>query len=156
MSCRIRCYTLFDITKTGITNRKNFSNDSDVDMLAWQKARNKQCNFDTILQLISLRSQPEDITEPVLNSIKFSEFNNFGFLFEQSTEEEQNCWNFDFTITHQKVFDDGITELGLLYNDCDTVPMIPVDTAWNKLQPFLDTSIELRNIYFEVISNEDE
>jgi hypothetical protein len=154
MSCKIRCYTLFDITKTGITNRKNVSINA-VDPMHWQRARNQQCNFDTILQLISLRSQPEDITDPKLLKIQFKEFDKFGFLFENETSDDTyNCWSFDFSISHQSVFDDGISELGCLYVDCDSVPMILIGTEWNKLPAFLDTSIELRNIYFEVISNE--
>jgi len=121
----------------------------------WQRARNQQCNFDTILQLISLRSQPEDITDPKLLKIQFKEFDKFGFLFENETSDDTyNCWSFDFSISHQSVFDDGISELGCLYVDCDSVPMILIGTEWNKLPAFLDTSIELRNIYFEVISNE--
>lgn len=154
MSCKIRCYTLFDITKTGITNRKNVSANA-VDPMQWQRARNQQCNFDTILQLISLRSQPEEITDPKLVKIRFKEFDNFGFLFENEIiEDTYNCWSFEFTISHQSVFDDGISELGCLYVDCDSVPMILIGTEWNKLPAFLDTSVELRNIYFEVISNE--
>ena len=61
---------------------------------------------------------------------------------------------FDFEIQHPSVFDDGITELGSLYSDCDGVPMIQTDTAWSKLPGFLDTSEELRNIYFKVVNNE--
>jgi len=41
--------------------------------------------------------------------------------------------------------------LGGLYSDCEGVPMIKVGTEWDKLPNFLDTSPELRNIYFEVI-----
>jgi len=78
MSLKIRCYTLFDISKTGVTNRRN-SNNPDP---KWQKQRNTQCNFDTILQVASLRSQPENITDPVESLVTFSEFDKFGFLFE--------------------------------------------------------------------------
>jgi len=148
MSLTIRCYTLFDITKTGITNRRNNSNPDPK----WQKQRNTQVNFDTILQIISLRSQPEDITDPMKSKIKFNEFDKFGFLFENDTEPKP-CWSFNFTVNFDSVFDDGINDFGYLYQDCDGVPMIITDTQWNKLPQFLDTSPELKNIHFEVFTN---
>ena len=84
----------------------------------------------------------------------FDEFTNFGFLFQHQEDENYDCWTFDFNIQHTSVFNDGINELGALYSDCDTVPMIKTDTAWNKLPAFLDTSDELKNIYFKVVKYE--
>jgi hypothetical protein len=147
---KIRCYTLFDITQTGVTNRRNNTKTSQ-----WEKDRNTQCNFDTIVQVISLRSQPENITSPEQSIIIFDETNEFGFLFEQE-EEAHSYWHFDFDINYQGAYDDGINEFGHLYSDCDGVPMIKVGTEWDKLPEFLDSSVELRNIYFEVIPNETE
>jgi hypothetical protein len=83
--------------------------------------------------------------------IRFDEFGDFGFLFEQRENEIYNCWSFDFEIQHASVFNDGINELGALYSDCDNVPMIKTDTSWSELPSFLDTSAELRNIYFKVV-----
>ena len=149
MSFTIRCYTLFDITQTGVANRHRPAEEEEL--VSWLYRRNTQCNFDTVLQAISLRSQPEIINKPEKIKIRFDEFINFGFLFEQQEDETYNCWSFDFSIQHPSVFNDGITELGALYSDCDTVPMIKCGTEWNKLPSFLDTSPELRNIYFEVV-----
>jgi hypothetical protein len=153
MSFKVSCYTLFDITQTGVINRSRPGPEDEPDV--WLHKRNTQCNFDTILQVISLRSQPEEIGIPKLIKIKFNEFDNFGFLFSQEPDEEYNCWTFDFTIHHPSVFYDGITELGHLYADCDQVPMIKTNTTWDKLPAFLDSTDELRNIYFKVIENED-
>lgn len=150
MTLKIRCHTLFDITRTGVTNRRNSINPDPQ----WQQQRNMQCNFDTILQVASLRSQPENITDPIESFITFSEFDKFGFLFETEVEP-QSCWTFEFTVNFHSVFDDGINEFGCLYADCDGVPMIIIGTEWKKLPTFLDSSTELRNIYFEVISNEN-
>lgn len=144
----ITCYTLFDITQTGVLNRHR---PTDQDNKEWIYKRNTQCNFDTILQSINLRSQPEIARIPKKMSIKFSEFNNFGYLYED--EEEVNCWSFDFTVSHGSVFNDGISELGALYTDCQDVPMIKCGTEWDKLSNTLDTTEELRNIYFEVVSH---
>jgi hypothetical protein len=150
MSFIVTCYTLFDITYTGVLNRHKPNVDEDLNN--WTYKRNTQCNLDTIVQSISLRSQPENITKPVKTTVKFDKSSEFGFLFPE--DEEHNCWSFSFEIMHPRVFDDGKHELGALYNDCDGVPMIKCGTEWVKLPEFLDTSSELRNIYFKVVNNE--
>lgn len=152
MSFKISCYTLFDITSTGVLNRSK--PDPDLDYNDWLLKRNTQCNFDTILQAISLRSQPEIVKNPELIKIKFDDQYEFGFLFEQQDNEEYNCWTFEFEIQHLSVFDTGISELGALYDDCDSIPMIKVGTEWEKLPEFLDTSDELKNIYFKITQYE--
>jgi hypothetical protein len=148
MSFKISCYTLFDITDTGVLNRSK--PDPELELRDWLLKRNTQCNFDTILQAISLRSQPEILKLPELIKIKFNEFQDFGFLFEQQDSEEYNCWTFDFEIQHLSVFDNGISELGALYDDCDGIPMLKVGNEWDKLPEFLDASDELKNIYFKI------
>jgi len=147
MSYMLTCYTLFDITQTGVLNR-NRSMDQDKE---WIYKRNTQSNFDTVLQAISLRSQPDVIGNPKKFEILFNDFNNFGFLYED--ENKVSCWSFDFTVHHSSVFKDDVSELGALYNDCHNVPMIKCGTEWNTLSNMLDTTDELRNIYFEVINN---
>lgn len=153
MSFTVTCYTLFDITNTGVNNRNKPLEGEDETL--WQHKRKTQCNFDTIIQAISLRSQPDVLELPKKIEIRFDEFKNFGFLFEQEADEKYNCWTFDFEIQHPSVFDDGINELGALYSDCDSVPMLLTDTVWYKLPKFLDSSDEMRNIYFTVKQNED-
>lgn len=148
MSYTIRCRLLFDITNTGVTNRHRTKNENDPQ---WIFRRNTQCNFDTVIQAISLRSQPEDITTPDKMLIHLDDTDNFGFLFKQGQEEEIPCWSFTFTINHADVFNDGTDELGSLYHDCDLVPMIKCGTEWSFLPEFLDTSDDLRNIHFEII-----
>ena len=49
------------------------------------------------------------------------------------------------------IINDDTNDLGALYSDCDTVPMIKTDSVWDKLPSFLDTSAELKNIYFKVV-----
>jgi len=152
MSFTVTCYTLFDVTQTGIINRNR--PEIEQDDAVWQHKRNTQCNFDTILQAISLRSQPEILDEPKKIEIRFDEFKDFGYLLEQQGDEKYNCWVFDFSIQHPRVFDDGITELGALYSDCDEIPMIKCETSWDKLPKFLDSSDEMRNIFFKVGKND--
>ena len=151
MTQKIRCYTLFNITKTGITNRRNSPKlGSDKE---WEKFRNTQYNLDTLIQVISLRSQPENITDPTQEIVVFNDCDWFGFMYD-SQESAQSVWTFDFTVNFHDVYNDGIIELGHLYTDCEGVPMIKTEGDWDKLPIFLDTTPELRNIYFEVITNE--
>lgn len=152
MSYTISCYTLFDITQTNVLNRHRPVQDQAVK--EWMYKRNTQCNFDTIQQAISLRSQPEVVRFPERTEIKFNKFTEFGFLFEQLENETYPSWSFDFTVQHPSVFYDGVNELGSLYRDCDQVPMIKCHTEWQQLPAFLDTSDELRNIYFKVLKND--
>jgi hypothetical protein len=148
MSFNVTCYTLFDITQTGVLNRSKPI--TDMDPKIWVYMRNTQCNFDTVLQVISLRAQPEGITTPQKISIRFDTFENFGFLFTQEEDNTYPCWKFTFEINHPAVFHDGINDLGNLYKDCHNVPMMLCGTEWNKLPSFLDGSPELKNIYFEI------
>lgn len=144
MTQKIQCYTLFDITQTGVPNRHKPGDDAEFNV--WFYKRNTQANFDTVLQAISLRSQPENISSPTKISIRFEEFSNFGFLYQE--DEEIPCWTFNFEVQHPSVFEDGINDLGFLYADCDEVPMIKCNTEWSKLSNQLNTTPECRNIYF--------
>jgi hypothetical protein len=144
---------MFDITPTGVTNRSRPTDVSELEL--WLHKRNTQCNFDTVIQSISLRSQPDVVKNPKKIDIRFDEFTDFGFLFQQFEDDTYPCWSFDFEIQHASVFEDGINDLGALYTDCDQVPMIKCGTEWLMLPAFLDTSPELRNIYFKVHINEE-
>ena len=139
MSYRIRCNTLFDITNTGITNRSK--PDPSIPNDTWLYKRNTQCNFDTILQIISLRSQPEIVRYPEKihssNNIFGSQYNSIYY------------WSFDFEVHHESVFDNDMQELGAVYQDCVGVPMIISNTCLENMTGFLDISPELKNIHFE-------
>ena len=142
---RIRCHTLFDITQTGVLNR---SKPSEDDVEGWIKRRNTQCNFDTVLQVISLRSQPEVIRLPCEVDLTETLYEMFGFLYNT---ENVSCWKFEFEVQHSSVFENGIIPLGALYKDCEGVPMIMSDNQHSMCPKFLDITPELKNIYFEVL-----
>lgn len=150
MGLTINCKTLFDITRTNISNRRP-PLDMGSDTQAWQEKRNTQTNLDTLIQIISLRAQPERISDPVKKPMTPEDLENFGFLFEN--EENLHYWSFNFFVNHDGVFYNGIDELGSLYSDCDTVPMIKTKTV-EKVEGFLDASPELKNIHFEVVGRE--
>lgn len=145
MNHRLACFTLFDITQTGILNRAKPSVDV-VDIKNWVYKRNTQCNFDTILQVISLRGQPEIVIPPRKIDVVFDSNSKFGFLYKD--ERQYNCWTFEFEVQHSSVFEDGLEPLGALYKDCQGVPMIICNTEYPKLSNFLDTDLSTRNVYF--------
>tara|TARA_R110000868_G_scaffold200494_1_gene447868 strand:+ start:944 stop:1399 length:456 start_codon:yes stop_codon:yes gene_type:complete len=147
MSSNITCHTLFDITRTGVINRAKPGIDDDAE--TWFRNRNTQCNLDTILQVISLRSQPELLTDPEKVEVILHEDSFFGSSFSDFSDPIP-CWKFDFNVQHSSVFDDGQTELGMLYSDCDRVPMVLCSTEWNKLPPHLDSSPQFKNIHFTI------
>jgi hypothetical protein len=139
MTSRIICYTLFNINYTGVTTRSKPNSDN---LEEWKKQRNTQWNFDTILQLISLRSQPEIVSYPQI--IKANNF--FGLSYKKETNIE--CWRFIFQVQHNSVFDNDDVQLGHLHNDCHNVPMILIGDEHKLLSPILDTSEKFKNIYF--------
>ena len=145
MNHRLTCYTLFDITYTGVLNRaKPSEKDMTVD---WVYKRNTQCNFDTILQAVSLRAQPEVTKKPKKVDMFFKENNFFGEEFKKVKTQIQ-CWTFEFEVHHSSVFEEGDNELGYLFKDCHKIPMIKCGTEVSELSNFLDTSFEHRNIFF--------
>jgi hypothetical protein len=148
MSHRICCYTLFDITQTGVLNRSRPTEDN---VQEWILKRNTQCNLDTILQVISLRSQPDQVKVPVRVEMKDSDFDMFGFLFRNDESQPTYCWKFEFEVHHTSVFENGIVPFGALYKDCEGVPMIVCPTQIAGITAFLDTTEELQNIYFEAL-----
>jgi hypothetical protein len=140
MSYRYSCYTLFNINKTGVLNRARPNNDV-IDIQSWYLDRNTQCNLDTILQVISLRAQPENISDPILTAI-------YDYKFGTNYTNLEKCWKFEFEIQQDSVFDDGLTNLGHLYKDCDNVPMLLIGDEPKMMTNHLDISKEWSNIFF--------
>lgn len=142
---RIACYTLFDITKTGILNRAR-PGDDIADSIAWYEKRNTQCNFDTILQVISLRAQPEVELDPKLVKVQLNDKSLFGSIYKDN--KYHNVWTFNFYVQHSSVFIDGDDELGYLYKDCENVPMILTKNITVNTSNKLECNSSKRNIYF--------
>lgn len=147
MSYLIKCCTLFDITHTGVMNR-NRSVNNDID---WVKKRNSQSNLDTILQIISLRSQPDMVNLPCMQHIDLTQDTKFGYAYKSLGTVR--CWTFNFSVHHKSVFNNGISELGALYMDCQNVPMMKCGTEAEVLSNTLDVSEALKNIFFEASYN---
>ena len=135
---RITVFTRFDITKTGIIRRYNplmLKTDNSIKTEKdWQKAKNQQSNFETLLQIFSLRAQPTVIQNPTV-----------------ILKNKERWWTFVVSTEFNNVYLEDGDVLGLLKDDCNNVPLI------NKLNSDIkDNYIRVdKNTYFEV-SNEDE
>lgn len=133
---KIKCTTLFDITFTGITgNYKpsqiplwDRSGTTITDQQSWARARNQQRNWETVIQLIGLRTQVT--IEPPF--------------------QHNNQWTFTFEIDSADMFDDGNDALGTLKSDCVNVPML---TGLRESADVGNLLIPNQNIWFEPINN---
>lgn len=113
MTVRIKCTTRFNITETGIRNRVFRPDmpfrDKTGCMIAtqaeWQRARNQQTNWETVNQVISLRTLPERISTPTIDS-------------------NSATWSFEFDVVDPSSISYNNNPVGYLIDDCNGVPMI--------------------------------
>jgi hypothetical protein len=128
-------YTLVDITATGVTR--------GIDELL----RNQQRNWETVLQVIGLRSQPLEIKLPRLFEDIDVSHTEFGEFYEGT----QHVWVWEFSVEHEDVFRRGDDPIAFLREAFDQVPIIVglTETARFML-PIFYTSGAIKNIYFEI------
>jgi hypothetical protein len=136
---KIVCNTLFDCSVTGITGHYKSSQipfedqagHTITDLTTWHRARNQQRNWETLLQIVGLRTQPQDIEYPTC---------------------KDGVWQFSFTVEADGVF--GITNssnpLAGLEHDCNNVPMVVDLDERDGLHPALQTQGENQNIWFTI------
>lgn len=113
-------YSLVDITATGVVR------DGGVDNLE----RNQQRNWETLLQCIGLRTQPQNIQSPVqYENIDLSEM-NFGNFYTG----EHRVWSWQWTVELDNVYDLPGFPMGGLLQDLEQVPII---TGLNETARFM-------------------
>ena len=133
------CRTLFDCSPTGITGHFRIGQIPFEDQVGqainsvndWNRARNQQRNFETLIQIISLRSQPERIQAPRC---------------------DKGVWSFSFEVEAESTF--GISgnhdPFAALHQDCNGVPML---TGLDE-QEVVETVLRPdQNIWFETVNN---
>jgi len=139
MTVTILCRTLFDITATGVRNHTSnnqlpFQDRAgqtiDTDQ-RWVRSRNQQRNWETLNQILALRTLPENITDP---------------------RQVGQHWQFEFDIPNISAVSTKDHRLGLLLQDCESVPMITGLTETQVLAPELRTQEPDANLWFEVLS----
>lgn len=134
---RITCRTLFDITRTEVKHSFNqgrlpFTDAAGqmvTDHRSWMLSRNQQRNWETVVQLLSLRTQPHDITGP-------------GFWLAGEI-----WWAFDFSVDDAGVFASQDRPFAQLEQDCTMVPMLIGLREQVTVTPMLIPGI---NIIFEL------
>ena len=142
MTVTVRCRTLFDITATGVRNHTSNSRLPFQDQAGqvveteqqWFRSRNQQRNWETLNQILALRTLPENITMPD------------HALTDRGTE-----WRFQFDLPNLSPVSQGDQPMALLLHDCEAVPMITGLTETAQLAPELRTHDPDSNIWFEVI-----
>ena len=138
---RVRCWTTFDITVTGVRNNFNInrlpltdtSGQTIVTREQWHRSRNQQRNWDTINQLVSLRTLPHSVSMPQC----------------QDTGDVR-LWDFEFTIDQEDSLAEGDNMFGSLERDCKGVPMI---TGMHETAGQIETLVPGGNIGFERVPN---
>jgi hypothetical protein len=131
---KIQCQTLFDITATGTTghikpSRMPYNDNAGTkitDVGQWNRSRNQQRNWETVTQLISLRTQVDNLQEPV---------------------KTQDRWQFEFEVENENLFTNGADRLAVLKTDCQGVPMLTgLDESNNDTVLVVD-----KNIWFTIV-----
>jgi hypothetical protein len=129
----IEISTRFNCTATATTGNfrphilpfQDAAGNTIIDIASWTRSRNQQRNFETLCQIVSMRTQLESVTNP---------------------EARNGLWYFTVIPERPDVFHN----LNGLYSDCQGVPMIvglgeQPDTT-NTLQPEGADS----NIWFKI------
>jgi hypothetical protein len=133
------CQTLFDITATGTTGhpktaqwpRPDRSGAIISSAETWNLSRNQQRNWETLQQIIGLRTQISAITDPVIDA-------------------SGTRWMFEFETDTAGAFGPESDATAVLREDADGVPMLspaqdtPLDTC-------LRTHGNRQNIWFAAV-----
>jgi hypothetical protein len=132
------CKTLFDITATGVTGHykssrvpfQDLTGTSITNEISWNRARNQQRNWETITQLISLRTQISELQNPKKN---------------------KNTWSFEFESETPYAFGPEDDPTKLLLSDSAGVPMLIGLGNIKNLAPLLIVSGSDQNIWFDIL-----
>ena len=132
---QIQCQTLFDITATETTghvkpSRMPFTDHAGTriaNIESWDRSRYQQRNWETVTQLISLRTQINMLSMPI---------------------KINDLWQFKFEVDNENLFSTDADPLAILKEDCTGVPML------TGLNESVDNSVFLlptKNIWFTII-----
>jgi len=136
---RYACQTWFDITSTGVTGHFkpaalpfwDHSGKMIQDQADWNHARNQQRNWETLTQLISMRTNLSDLTEPRCH---------------------KGTWTFEFETETADAFGPPDNPVSVLLSDAEGVPMINNLNNTRELSSVLQTKSSGQNIWFIPIS----
>ena len=124
----ILCATLIDITDTGVIRGES-------------QERDQQRNWQTVLQVLSLKTQPEIVHPPGL--IEADDVNRF--FFGDDFNDKHNVWVFAFRSANVG----GGYSVEELTDDFEQVPIIlGLNETARMLLPLFFTRGTMKNIYF--------
>jgi hypothetical protein len=142
---KVLCRTLFDCTFTGVTGHLRpqqlpFTTKTGlvIDTAEqWNRSRNQQRNWESLLQIISLRTQPMNVVAPV---------------------KHNDGWHFEFDVESEGVLssDIGSDELAGLVGDCEGVPMVTGLDESEAVTATLHAQGANQNIWFTSINKSTE
>jgi len=138
---KFACQTLFDITATGVTghcktNRMPFQDRAGhviSDVESWNRSRNQQRNWETLTQILSLRTQLFDLTEPI-------------------PDQTGTRWMFEFETESEGVYGPESDPVSVLRSDAEGVPMLRELDNDPDIEKVLVTEGPRQNIWFAPIS----
>jgi hypothetical protein len=147
---KVICYTLFDCTATGILNHAKVTQlpltDKQgaviTDQTALTRARNQQRNWETLTQLISLRTQVTIYSEPQI-------LQDASVAMLGLNRRSSRIWTFEFGSEFASIYDISGEPLAALTQDCDGVPLITgLGEAVENLEPVIRTTGAVINTKF--------
>ena len=136
---RHRGYTLIDITKTDVTK---FTPELE-------RMRNKQRNWETVVQILGLRTQIMSI-----NQLKTETKDLSQHQFGSDYQDKQRVWTFEFEVEFQNLYLKDFDPYGVLKYDFSHAPIIlGLDETAQPPMPLFYTDGASKNIYFISIPN---
>lgn len=127
--------TLVDITATGVTRT----------VQGKELERNQQRNFETVLQVLSLRTQPQIRHWPEV--IEFTD-EDVRFFFGEMYTGPQRVWKMDFGADHPAAYSVDHEPLSGLEKDFEQVPVITGLTETARfILPIFHPAGAIKNIH---------
>ena len=135
------CQTRFDITATGVTGHCKSTRMPFYDragqlidtVQAWNRSRNQQRNWETIIQILGLRTQVFGLTTPI-------------------QDQSGQRWMFDFETETQGVYGSEQDPTAVLRSDAEGVPMLRELNNDPDVDTVLVTQGPRQNIWFAAVS----
>ena len=135
------CQTLFDITATGTTGHpkatrwpcQDRAGQIIADTQDWNRSRNQQRNWETLQQILGLRTQITEITDPVVDATG-------------------TRWMFEFETDTPGAFGPNSDPTAVLRMDADGVPMLKDGLSDAVTDTCLRTQGAGQNIWFAAVS----
>ena len=138
---KVLCRTLFDCTHTGVTGHLRpqqlpFTTKTGLTINTpeqWNLSRNQQRNWESLLQIVSLRTQPMNVVPPTKHT---------------------DGWHFAFEVESEGVLGSGhgSDNLAGLVGDCEGVPMVTDLQEAEVITATLHAQGTNQNIWFSAIN----